>query len=105
MDPVDESFIEEFKPVHVPHKYEAAESWQDKVIFSLAELNNGTIAEVSEKLHELEPDTEMAVITQNTQKILIGLYDKGLLKAVEEEGHLRYNLSKNLEPHTGKTDV
>ena len=103
MNPDNTAFNEEFKPLHVPHKYEPSLNWQDKVVYALADLNNGTIDEVATKLRDLDP--EARDILQHTQQILIGLYDKGLIKAVEDGEHLRYNLSKILDPHTGKTDI
>jgi hypothetical protein len=105
MNPDDAAFTEEFKPLHVPHKYEASLTWQDKVVFALADMNNGTIPEVADKLHELDPSIETKEARKEVEQILIGLYDKGLIKAVDDNGHLRYNLSKILDPHTGKTDV
>ncbi|RZK35126.1 MAG: hypothetical protein EOO61_12430 [Hymenobacter sp.] len=50
MNPEDAAFAEEFKPLHVPHKYEPSLSWQDKVVFALADINNGTVEEVAAKL-------------------------------------------------------
>ncbi|RYY37110.1 MAG: hypothetical protein EOP46_03955 [Sphingobacteriaceae bacterium] len=105
MNPDDAAFIEEFKPLHVPHEYSSSLNWQDKVVFTLADMNNGTIEEVAAKLNELEPGTDKAEIHKHTEEILISLYDKGLIKAVEESEHLRYNLSKIQDEHTGKTDV
>ncbi|MEO6151054.1 MAG: hypothetical protein ABIN95_06130 [Mucilaginibacter sp.] len=105
MNPDDEAFKEEFKPLHVPHEYDVTANWQDRVIFALADLNNGTIEEVAAKLQELDPGISAEDAKTHTEQVLPGLYDKGLLKAVDEGEHLRYNLSKILDPHSGKTDI
>ncbi|RVT96534.1 hypothetical protein EOD41_20105 [Mucilaginibacter limnophilus] len=105
MNADDAAFIEEFKPLHVPHEYEPSLSWQDKVIFTLADMNNGTAEEVAAHLQTLEAGADAAEVKKQTDDILTHLYDKGLIKAVEDEGRLRYNLSKIQDPHTGKTDV
>lgn len=105
MNKDDTAFTEEYKPLHIPHKYDPADGWQDRILFCLADLNNGTIAEVSEKIQEYEPGIDYAEIEKHTQQVLISLYDKGLIKAVDDDGHLRYNLSKIQDEHSGKTDV
>lgn len=105
MDADDAAFIEEFKPLHVPHEYEPSLNWQDKVIFTLADMNNGTTEEVAAHLKELEPDINANDVDKQTTEILTSLYNKGLVKAVDDNGQLRYNLSKIQDPHTGKTDV
>ncbi|RCH54128.1 hypothetical protein DJ568_14705 [Mucilaginibacter hurinus] len=105
MNPDDEAFKEEFKPLHVPHEYDAALNWQDKIIYALADMNNGTADEVAAQLQNLDPDIDAQEAQQQTEQILTNLYDKGLIKATDEDGPLRYNLSKILDPHTGKTDI
>lgn len=43
----DAAFREQFKPVHVPAHFDDAENLQDKVIFALAEIGEGTPDAVS----------------------------------------------------------
>jgi hypothetical protein len=51
----DEEFREAYKPLYVPAHYNAADTLQNKMIFALAELGEGTAEEVTIELEKLEP--------------------------------------------------
>jgi hypothetical protein len=103
MDSPDQDFLDEYKPLHVPHKYDAAASLQDNVVYALAQLEYATAPEVAVKLAKFEPQTDLQTHRQNARKILEGLFNKGLIKGDEEEER-QYNLSKILVPNSGKAD-
>lgn len=104
MDSPDQSFLKDFGPIHVPHKYEAEASLQDKIIYALAQLEHATAAEVAAKLHSLEPATELAVHQQNADEILSTLFEHGRIKGDDNQENRQYNLSKILVPNSGKAD-
>jgi len=105
MDSPDQSFVHDFGPLHVPHKYDAGASLQDNVIFALAQLEYGTAEQVAAKLADLDANTPSATHQQNADDILNGLYEKGRIKGSEGDRINReYNLSKILVPNSGKAD-
>jgi len=104
MDSPDQDFLKEYKPLHVPHKYDAGASVQDNVVYALAELQYATAPEVADKLSELDPQTDNKVHLQNAQSILSSLFEKGLIKGGKSEQNRQYNLSKIIAPNSGKAD-
>jgi hypothetical protein len=104
MDSPDQDFLKEYKPLHVPHKYDAGASLQDNVIYALAELQYATAPEVADKLSELDPQIDSKTHLQNAQSILSGLFEKGLIKGDKSEQNRQYNLSKIIVPNSGKAD-
>ncbi|MFD0767080.1 hypothetical protein ACFQZI_19640 [Mucilaginibacter lutimaris] len=103
MDSPDQDFLKDYKPLHVPHKYDAGASLQDNVVFALAQLEYATAPHVAAKLDELEPQTDKATHLQQTREVLEGLFNKGLIKG-DDEPEREYNLSKILIPNSGKAD-
>jgi hypothetical protein len=103
MDSPDQDFLNQYKPLHVPHKYDAAASMQDNVVYALAQLEYATAPEVAAKLAIFEPQTDIQTHQQNAKNILEGLFNKGLIKGDDEEER-QYNLSKILAPNSGKAD-
>lgn len=104
MDSPDQSFVKQFGPIHVPHKYEAGASLQDKVIYALAQLEYATAPQVAAKLAEFEPQTDLTTHQQQAQEMLQTLFDKGRIKGDEKDGDREYNLSKVLVQNSGKAD-
>jgi hypothetical protein len=104
MNKEDQSFIDQFKPVAPPEAYHADANWQDKVLYVLAQLGEGTAPDVAAKLTEYEPDEAPQELHRHTEQVLIGLYEKGLIKGLEQDGEVSYNLSKITAPNTGGTD-
>jgi hypothetical protein len=104
MDSPDQDFLKEYKPLHVPHKYDAAASLQDNVVYALAQLQYATAPEVAAKMAELDPNTDLQTHFDNTEGILKALFDKGLIKANDNGEEKQYNLSKILAPNSGKAD-
>ena len=93
----DEDFREEYKPLHIPAHFKDAVTEQDKVVFALAQIGEGTAAEVTK---ELSDNGE----TINAEDILTHLFDKGLIKGEEVNGEMSYNLSKITRANDGAVD-
>jgi len=100
----DEDFLKEYKPLHVPHEYERNACTQDNVIYALAQLKEGTAKEVAARLSTLDPQTESFIHKKNAEDILNYLFEKGLIKAINVKGEIRYNLSKIETPNSGKVE-
>jgi len=90
----DAAFREQFKPVHVPASFDKATSLQDKVVFALAEINEGSADAVSRKLEDLEPKAPAQEVIADVHEILTALFEKGLIAGHEIDGGLVYNLHK-----------
>jgi hypothetical protein len=104
MNRADQDFNEAFKPVAPPEAYHPEADWQDKVLYALSQIGEGTAPDVAAKLTELDPQTAPQELHRHTEEVLTGLYDKGLIKGAEQDGEVSYNLSKITTPNTGGTD-
>ena len=104
MDSPDQSFIQAFGPIHVPHRYEDSASVQDNVVYALAQLEQATAKQVAKKLTELNPKIEYAIHLQQAEDILSNLFATGRIKGDDNETSRQYNLSKILTQNSGKAD-
>lgn len=100
----DESFREAYKPLQVPSHYDINGSREDRVLFALAHITEGTVPDVALEMARLEPDAEMKELIIIAGDVLSGLYTKGLLKGSEIDGIMHYNLSKITEANDGTVD-
>jgi hypothetical protein len=100
----DEFFREQYKPLHVPAHYDFNASEQDRVLFALAIIGKGTVIEVANEMVKLEPGTTTDDFIEPVAYELTSLYDKGLLKGIEVNGDMEYNLSKITEANDGAVD-
>ena len=105
MDSPDQSFVKNFGPIHVPHKYEAKASLQDNVVYALAQLEYATAPEVAAKLAKFEPQTALAVHQKKAEEMLSHLFKTGRIKGDDNENNRQYNLSKILTQNSGKADA
>lgn len=103
MDSPDQDFLKNYKPLHVPHKYDAAASVKDNVVYALAQLEYATAPEVAKKLSEFDSKISLDTHQQNAEEVLTGLFNKGLIKG-DDEPERQYNLSKILVQNSGKAD-
>ena len=103
MDSPDQDFLKEYKPLHVPHKYDAGASVQDNVVYALAQLQYASAPQVAAKLAEFDPQTDIQTHQQNAKNVLEGLFNKGLIKG-DDEPERQYDLSKIVAPNSGKAD-
>ncbi|WP_233276880.1 hypothetical protein [Mucilaginibacter paludis] len=97
----DQSFREAFKPLHIPAHYDAGDSDENKIVYVLAQLGEGTADDVAIKLHELDPSIDVQAFKAVVASVLGDLYEKGLLKGEESSSAVRYNLSKITEANDG----
>jgi hypothetical protein len=103
MDSPDQDFFKEYKPLHVPHRYDAAASVQDNVVYALAQLEYATAPQVAHKLAEFDAQIPLTMHQKNAEEILTHLFNKGLIKG-DDEPERQYNLSKILVQNSGKAD-
>ena len=99
----DDAFNEEFKPLHIPSAYHAADSWKDKTVFALAEIGAGTAGDVADKLMELDAGLDKTETLKETTAVLTALFNKGLIKGTQLHHGMMYNLSKILIQNSGST--
>jgi len=100
----DDSFRDEYKPLHIPAHYNFNDAEQDRVIFALAQIGSGSIIEVANKLATLEPGTPIDKFMLAATNVLTSLYQKGLLKGIDTSSGIQYNLSKITEANEGAVD-
>jgi predicted transcriptional regulator len=100
----DEEFREEYKPLYIPSHYQEADTQENKIVYALAQLGEGTVTEVIEKLEALEPNITNEQLTVMTEQVLSHLFDRGLIKGEDHHGQMRYNLSKITEANKGSVN-
>jgi len=100
----DDSFREKFKPLHIPAHYDFNDPEKDRVLFALASIGKGTIIEVVNEMVILEPGTSADDFIAAATNVLTNLYETGLLKGIEVNGDMEYNLSKITEANDGAVD-
>lgn len=100
----DEDFREAFKPLHVPAHYGDAANIQDKAIFALANINEGTADDVLTEIKQLDPNLISEENTTVIKEILSRLYKNGLLSGADNAGVTHYNLHKITRANDGATD-
>lgn len=101
MELSDEEFREQYKPLYIPAHYQPADTQENKVIYALAQLGEGTVTDVMKKLEELEPNIGSEQFTALAKQVLTRLYDKGLIKGEDRQGSMHYNLGKITEANKG----
>ncbi|EOR96559.1 hypothetical protein ADIARSV_0190 [Arcticibacter svalbardensis MN12-7] len=98
----DQSFRDEFKPLYIPSSFHQEDTQENKIVFALAQIGDGDTDEIASKLEELEPGSSTPEMTAFMEAVLSGLFNKGLLKGVEQNGKMRYNLSKITKANDGE---
>lgn len=98
----NKDFKEAHKPVHVPAHFNEDDTIENKIIYVLGQLEEASAKEVGLKLAELENSEDVLHYQNETSKHLSYLYKEGLIKGVDYEDDLRYNLSKIERPNSGK---
>lgn len=94
MELTDEEFREEYKPLYIPAHYLEADTQENKVVYALAQLGEGSATDVMKKLEELEPNIGTEQFAALAKQVLTGLYNKGLIKGEDRNGVMHYNLAK-----------
>lgn len=98
-----EEFREEYKPLHIPSHFDLHDTQQNKAIYALAQIGEGTADSVLKELETLQPGIVNEQVTALVKTILADLFAKGLLKGEEHNGQMHYNLSKITEANDGST--
>lgn len=101
MTMTDEDFREEYKPLHIPAEYFAADTQENKIIYALAQIGEGSANMVIEKLEQLEPGIKTEQLTAFTKQVLTHLYDKGQLRGKDMNGEMHYDLAKITHENDG----
>ena len=96
----DENFRKEYQPLHIPSHYDINSAAQDKVVYVLAQLGEGSAKDVQDALARNEQDIPPGLAAG----ILMDLFDKGLIKGKERQGQLYFNLSKITHSNEGAID-
>ena len=100
----DQSFRDEFKPLQIPSSFHPEDSRENKIIFALAQIGEGTTEQIVRKLEELEPGSLTPETLAFAEADLSGLFNKGLLKGIEHNGTMSYNLSKITHANDGEVN-
>jgi len=100
----DEEFRNQYKPLQVSAHYADAVTQEQKVIFALAQIGEGTVADVIIELGKLEMGTLDSHLKIATKPILLSLYEQGHLTGGDHDGKLFFNLSKITRENGGSVN-
>ncbi len=92
------------KPLHVPANFDPAAPIEEQVVFALAYLGEASAKQVARKLTELSSVKTVEHYEADSNRILSALFESGRINRVEHSGEHRYNLNKEVTPHTGNID-
>ncbi|QEM04052.1 hypothetical protein DIU31_011240 [Mucilaginibacter rubeus] len=81
-----------FSACRMPDQFAKVTCTQDKVIYTLSQLKQATVADIALKLKEYEPAVNTFTHEKNTIEVLNYLFDRGLVKITKQNGELNYNL-------------
>ena len=92
------------KPLHVPANFDPAAPMEEQVVFALAYLGEASAKQVARKLAELSSIKNVEQYEADSNRILSALFENGRINRVDYAGENRYNLNKEVTPHTGNID-
>ena len=98
----NKTFREAHQPIHVPAHFDEEDTLENKIIYVLGQLEEASANEIGYKLAELENSEDVSHFQNSAAKHLSYLYKEGLIKGIEGDNDLRYNLSKIERPNGGK---
>ncbi|HEX8019156.1 hypothetical protein [Mucilaginibacter sp.] len=81
-----------FSACRVPDHYAKVTCTQDKVIYTLSQLKQVTVADIAVKLREYEPSVNTFTHEKNAAEVLDYLFARGMVKITKQNGELNYNL-------------
>jgi hypothetical protein len=81
-----------FSACRVPDQYAKVTCTQDKVIYTLSQLKQATVADIAVKLREYEPSVNTFTHEKNAAEVLDYLFARGMVKITKQNGELNYNL-------------
>lgn len=91
------------KILKVPHEFKQDHKKEDKILFALAMVEEGSKEDVYKKLQELS-ESSLNISNQEVDEILTTYYNEGLLKGKSMNNVMYYNLNKMEKPNSGKVD-
>ncbi len=100
----DQEFREEFKPLHIPSHYDKNDTEQNKIVFALAQIGEGTAEAVKNELAKLDNTINLEYFKTASAATLMHLFDKGLIKGDDIDGETHYNLSKITHANDGEVN-
>ena len=100
----DEEFREQHKPLQVAASYEEARNVNEKIIFALADIGEGTAEDVIRHLEQLVPEADHKNVIAETHRVLTELFENGRVTGHEENGDLVYNLHKITQANDGSVN-
>ncbi|MBK1442198.1 hypothetical protein JHJ32_19535 [Parapedobacter sp. ISTM3] len=92
------------QPLQVPANYDRDDRIDRQVVFSLADLGEGTAEEVAKHWASLDGSLSTDFCLEQSKRILTALYEKGLINGIGSERSRRFNLAKVTRPHSGRVD-
>jgi hypothetical protein len=105
MSLTDEEFRQEHKPLQVPAHYDPADTLQNKMIFALAQIGEGTAQSIIAQMEKLESGLSDEQSRAFVKMTLSTLFEHGHLTGSEKDGQMHYNLSKITQANDGATDT
>ncbi|WCT11599.1 hypothetical protein [Mucilaginibacter jinjuensis] len=104
MSSTDQDFRDEFKPLHIPAHYMPADSDEDKIIYALAQIEEGTPDDVATEISKHDSAVDLEYFKTKAASVLHILYEKGLIKGSTVGDTTTYNLSKITRANDGAVD-
>jgi len=81
--------------LQIPSDFKEAKNIQDRVLFALAKIGEGTADKISRELEALAPEMPDKQVIAGVHKVLTDLHTNGLIAAREKEGTLIFSLNKS----------
>lgn len=78
--------------VSIPSNYSEAATIQDKVLFALSDLEQGTAVSIIQRLEQLEPAADTKALIAAAHEALANLHQHNLIIAEPANGDLVYRL-------------
>ena len=100
----DDDFREAYKPLHVPAHYDPDAGDEEKVIYALGQIGEGSAKDVGVAIAKTDGSILPELFSHNAAVILKRLFDTGHIKGEEKDGIMRYNLSTITTPNDGRID-
>ncbi|TSJ41034.1 hypothetical protein FO440_14975 [Mucilaginibacter corticis] len=80
--------------IAIPSDFKEAKTIQERVLFALARLGEGTADKISRELEALAPEIPDKEVIAGVHKVLTDLHTQGRIGASEKEGTLIFSLNK-----------
>lgn len=100
----DEQFREAHQPLQVPASMADARTFEDKVLFALADLDSARADEIIRHLENLHTAGATKPLIAGVRALLTDWYENGRIAATDNDGTLRYNLHKITRANDGAVD-